>query len=349
MPQVQAGFWDDTVNKAKNVTQKVVGDTVDSVSEEKEEQKTTEKDKKNPDKTVEKPKPVPQSKSVSTDSHSSSAEKTPKIVIYQTGTPNGDLDIIGLRLGMSPSQAKAILTAYRDDFKIIATKSHLIGDFWIPENGKGAENRIPGSDYTKSISASNLVKLKGTYFTLYFSAPPSLNKLVYIKRVTEFQQSGPTVEAYNEAFVKKYGDEFYSVQAAAKVQAEQTEKLAKGNGMYVGTPPTNNNNDTKVIRINSGKKSTNKENYNCYKSSGRIVGNLTATSHTKTNEKCGLILVSSHRGYSIGILSRYEMILLDFDEWNKYHNAKVDFIQDYNSKIKQEKLKAASQKDPELF
>lgn len=272
-----------------------------------------------------------------------------EIVIYPTGTPNGDLDIIGLRIGMSPSQAESILKAYRDDFKITVKKAYLSGEFRILKKGERVQNKIPETDYIKRISASNLVNLKGTHVDLYFSPPPAKNQLMYIKRETYFQQTGPTVADYNKGFIEKYGDNFYSIKEAAKQQTSQTQS---GFGSMIKTIPNapENNNDTRVIRLNLNEQSSDKENFSCYQDVGNALLSLpTISKKINVNEKCGLILASEHRGNDNGVLNFYKMTLIDFNEWVKYHEKKVALIQDNNNKIKQQKLKAASERETELF
>ncbi|MBL4802668.1 MAG: hypothetical protein JKY45_12325, partial [Emcibacter sp.] len=270
------------------------------------------------------------------------------MVTYQTGTPNGDLDIVGLRLGMSPSQVEAILKSRNGDYKILYSRAKLHGAFRLPKDGERAKNAIPGSDYVKNIFASDegyRLRKKGTQIALYFARPPSKNKLIYVKKTTIFQDEGPTVEAYDKAFMKKYGDEFYSTKAAQKLRNAQKKPG------QISFPKRETHHDTKVIRLNSGQKSTNNENLACYRNIGYAIKALETTgNHIDKYKNCGLILTSMHAAQrDIAAVFSYEMSLIDFDELNKSHAKMILFIKENNKKVKQEKLEAASKKDIDLF
>ena len=340
--QAEAQLWGKLKNAVKDKAEEAVKKEVTKKAPQSSE-KEKPADKKQKKAQTASVKTTTQKQAENTQKYS------PTMVTYQTGTPNGDLDIIGLRLGMSPSQAEAVLKAHNSDYRIMYTRAKLYGDYRLPKDGERAKNEIPGSNYVSTISASDegfRLRKKGTHITLRFATPPSKNKLLYIKKQTIFQDAGPTVKAYNKAFVKKYGDEFYSTNAARKIR---DAKRAKNDPAYIPMPE--NNHDIKTIRLNSGQKSTNKANATCYGNIGHALGNLSGIGqHIDKYEECGLLLASSHASQSdIAVIFSYKMSLIDFNELNQSHAKMVAFIQDNNKKIKQEKLDAAAKKDVDLF
>ncbi len=329
----EAQFWNKLKDTAKNKAEEIAKEKI-SAKAKSQKKKTASKEKT-------------QTASVKTNP----PKKSAAIVTYQTGTPNGDLDIVGLRLGMSPSQAEAALKAHNSDYRITYKRAKLYGDRRLAKEGERTTNEIPNSDYVNTINASDegfRSKQKGTHILLSFAKPPSKNKLLYIKKKTIFQDAGPTVEAYEKAFVKKYGDEFYSTYAAYKLKKEED---AKKYPMMQHGSTQGNNHDIKTIRLNFGQKSTNKVNATCYRNIGHALRSLKTTgSHTNKYQECGLLLASSHNSQSdIAAIFSYEMSLIDFNKLNKSHAKMVSFIQDNNKKIKQEKLDAAAKKDVSLF
>ena len=315
--QAEAQLWGKLKSAVKKeVTKKVTEST---------EKKTTEKKQKSQTTSV---KSNAQKQAANPQKHS------PTMVTYQTGTPNGDLDIIGLRLGMSPSQAEAALKAHNSDYKVTYRKRRLHG--------------IPNSDYVAQINASDEAfrsRQGGTNIILHFAPPPSKNKLLHISKATTYLDTGPTVEAFNKAFAKKYGTEFYSTNAATKVTAAENAK----NPMYIAMPETNN--DIKVIRLNSGKKSTNEENIRCYHQIRSAVESIRRRrNHADVYGECGLLFAARHNSqYGVAVIASYDMSLTDFNELNKSHAKMMALFQDHDKKIKQEKLDAAAKKDVDIF
>ena len=325
--QAEAQLWGKLKSAVKDKAEKAVKKEVTKKApQSSDKEKSTAKNQKKAQ--------TASVKSTAQKQAANTQKNPPTIVTYQTGTPNGDLDIIGLRLGMSPSQAEAVLKAHNSDYKINYKKRSLHG--------------IPNSDYVAHINASDEAfrsRKRGTNITLHFAPHPSKNKLLHISKATSYQNTGPTVEAFNKAFAKKYGNEFYSTKAAAKVTAAENAKSP----MFIAMPETNN--DIKIIRLNSGKKSTNEENIRCYHLIRNAVRSIRQRkNHVDVYEECGLLFATRHNSqHGIAVIASYDMSLTDFNELNKSHAKMMVLFQDHDKKVKQEKLDAAAKKDVDLF
>jgi len=252
------------------------------------------------------------------------------IARFKTGTSNGDLDITGLRLGMSPSQVEAKLKSYNKDFKFRYINKELHGHSRVHQSIHKDHTVIANTKYVSELFASNdgstaySPAKRGEWFVMTFAAPPSPNKLIHIRRVKGFLDKGPTTTAYNQAFIDKYGDIYF----------------AQG--------------FDKVVRLISEKPINDSDNKRCFYSVGKSLGHARLHTYDRRGHKnsgCGLILASSHEhlDFSKKMIQKISMELADIDEMNDVADKTRIFIEDNNQKIKDARLKEASKNKADIF
>jgi hypothetical protein len=113
-----------------------------------------------------------------------------------------ELDIAGLRLGMTPEQAREALLAFGAPAdKIQESRSK----FWFMDGDK----RIETPDFIDRINGNNDVLKDGKWVTdqiaLDFAPPPEGGRVVRITRTIENYVDAPTVADYRKALTDKYG------------------------------------------------------------------------------------------------------------------------------------------------
>ena len=114
----------------------------------------------------------------------------------------GDLDVAGLRLGMTPEEARQALIAFGAPAdKIQESRS----SFWFMDGDKRHET----PDFIERINGNNDVLKDGKWIKdqleLSFAPPPQGGRLVRIRRTIENYVDAPTIGVYRSALVEKYG------------------------------------------------------------------------------------------------------------------------------------------------
>jgi hypothetical protein len=113
------------------------------------------------------------------------------------------LDIVGVKLGMTPREAAAALRAYNPNLKIDTINSRL-----EHPSTPGTFVRVPHFIIARTLPFD---AGKGTIeaIALKFSTPPSPPVLTMMSRFTAFQQGQPVMAStLTEALRKKYGTEY---------------------------------------------------------------------------------------------------------------------------------------------
>jgi|GEM_PF-2522508 len=181
IPQVQAGFLDDAVNKVEAATEGVIKDTVDDVSNT-DGKSSSDSSKVNTD-------TAPESENQAVEN--STALKT-------TASEHSDVDIVGLKLGMTQDQAMAALKKHNKNVAI------TLSEFKVTENERKQGAELP--DHVTAINAQigDRKSRPNETIIVRFSGPPSNSTVNEIVRSIIFAQDTLTdtvVTALNE----KYG------------------------------------------------------------------------------------------------------------------------------------------------
>jgi len=118
-------------------------------------------------------------------------------------------DVLGLRIGMAPSDARAIIKSrprWAHYFEQPATLA-----FSLPGPSGSVTQRITGADFIGGIKADGRNPDGGSNaFTLRFSAIPGREELVYIYRQAQISpDKKPTYEAFLKTLTDKYGAPTY--------------------------------------------------------------------------------------------------------------------------------------------
>lgn len=212
IPQVQAGFWDDAVNTVSNATNKVINDTSDGITNSNDKSPSSPSKVSTSTASEEKEQGVKDSTSTETSSAASNVQSAS--MTETTASQHSDIDIIGLKLGMTQEQAVAVLKTHNKDFHIVFDKFEILKpDANDPMSGwrtsaqssnlSPVERLLP--NYLKGIHASVSGKNR-EFITITFSEPPSSNVVKYIKRTSHFDPSAkPSKDIVLGALTKKYG------------------------------------------------------------------------------------------------------------------------------------------------
>ncbi|WP_373087013.1 hypothetical protein [Sneathiella sp.] len=116
-----------------------------------------------------------------------------------------EFDVVGLKLGMTLAETRAILHdgGYDADPKRVA--EHRLHYNY----SDGVHNNLQTDDFVFYIDAGKDtgegVKKREDSFSLYFSPPPEEQRLVSISRYYENQLTPPTSDEYHAALIEKYG------------------------------------------------------------------------------------------------------------------------------------------------
>jgi NACalpha-BTF3-like transcription factor len=180
IPQVQAGFLDDAVNRVKSATEEVIKDTADDATN-------------NNDKSSSSPSKV------STNAASEEKKQAVKnsTATEKTANQHSDIDIIGLKLGMTLDQVIAALKTHNKDLKV------RIQEFKKTSNERKQAAHLP--DHVRSIDA-RIGSTRPPYdiITVKFSSPPSNNVVNKIERSVAFAPDILT-DTLVSALKEKYG------------------------------------------------------------------------------------------------------------------------------------------------
>jgi hypothetical protein len=109
-----------------------------------------------------------------------------------------NVDIVGLRLGMTESEAIAALKAHDPTLKIVSRQSTFVYTDGIKQfSTEPFLSRIDAARPKSQLPVAN--------FILSFTPPPNGGKLWAIERRDRIDTNKPTQQQYTEALVQKYG------------------------------------------------------------------------------------------------------------------------------------------------
>jgi hypothetical protein len=221
VPQVQAGFWDDAVNKVKSVTEDVIKDTVGDMANNDDKSPDSPPKASTSTAPEEKKQSVKSSTATETSSAASNVQSAP--VTETTASQSSDIDIIGLKLGMTQDQVIAALKKHNKDFDIRTSEkksqksgpeSDLVAELrqstaalnciGAEERGELCGDQIP--DHVISVNAS--IKSMGIAketLAIEYSTPPSKNVVKRISRRIGLGSNGTLKTTVLTALTKKYG------------------------------------------------------------------------------------------------------------------------------------------------
>ena len=139
----QGSFWDDAVKKAKSVTEEVVKSSVDDMGNDDVKSSGNSPEKKmSTDSTKEKPA----TGNSSSTKISSAAENRQSVSAEETtARQHVDVDIVGLKLGMTQDQVIAVLKKHNKDLQI------TFGEFKVTPNARKQHAHLP--NHVTSINA----------------------------------------------------------------------------------------------------------------------------------------------------------------------------------------------------
>lgn len=249
-------------------------------------------------------------------------------IVRENQPSSGDVDVIGLKLGMSPSEAETVLRAYQKDFTFKYDRKELYGSTRVIGSMHAKDRVIANTKYLSSLIAKGTgfswtpsPGKKGDWVFLVFSAPPSENKLIHIQRTKGYGGAGPTTEAYDNAFIKKYGTQFFTYA------------------------------NSKIVRFVSGETVVDNDSNRCFQYATSQSSNLLAFNPTRRNEVCGLVLGSTHTvlGNDTPIVNQLRTVLTDVNMLHNVYSQTNKLISDNNEKIKSDRIKAASENSADIF
>ena len=116
------------------------------------------------------------------------------------GTGAGVFDIVGLRLGMTPQEARSALLANDPGAKIEEERRYFV-------YSDGINHGLRSEDFLHSLSTSHLSdnRRSAESLTLDFSPKPTMPRVVGIHRIQDRTPNPPTGQQYRDALVTKYG------------------------------------------------------------------------------------------------------------------------------------------------
>jgi hypothetical protein len=221
VPQVQAGFWDDAVNKVKSTTEKVIKDTADGMSSN--DDKSSDSPSKASTSTAPEEKKQAVKSSTATEKSSAASNVQSAPVTETTASQSSDIDIIGLKLGMTQDQVIAALKKHNKDFDISTSEkksqksgpeSDLVAEFrqstaalnciGAEERGELCGDQIPDHVISVNASIKSMGVAKETLAIEYFT-PPSKNVVKRISRRIGLGSNGTLKTTVLTAITKKYG------------------------------------------------------------------------------------------------------------------------------------------------
>ncbi len=196
IPQVQAGFWDDVANKAKSVTEEVIKDTAGDMTNNDDQSSDSSSTVSTSAAAEEKKQEVKSSASTETSSAVASVQTTS--VTETTASQSSDVDIIGLKLGMTQDQVIAALKKHNKDFDITFSESK------VTSNERKQDAHLP--DHLLAIDArmADIHSRPNETIIIRFSRPPSNNTVNEIVRSVSFAQDILT-DTVVSALKEKYG------------------------------------------------------------------------------------------------------------------------------------------------
>ena len=186
IPQVQAGFWDDAVNKAKTTAKEIVDETVDKVTSDTPSDTTDT---------------APEDTSSKTNANTST-RTAPAIANVQSkvkhSRPVDATDIIGLSIGMTPQEVISVLK----NRGLIITGQRI---------NEAHNSWLSGHEFTTYIVANSQKRRGNTErVTVSFSAPPAKNLVQAIFRGQKFKKGNEKLsDSISKALINKYGQPSY--------------------------------------------------------------------------------------------------------------------------------------------
>ena len=196
IPQVQGGFWDDTVKKVKTATEDIITDTANGMTNNNDKSSDSSS-RVNTGTVLEEKKQTVKNSTVTETSSAVASVQTPSVTETAV-SQHSDVDIIGLKLGMTQDQVVAALKKHNKDFDITFSESK------VTANERKQDAHLP--DHLQVIEArmGNIHTRPNETIIVRFSSPPSNNTVNEIVREVTFSQdtlSDTVVTALKE----KYG------------------------------------------------------------------------------------------------------------------------------------------------
>ncbi|MGK0499098.1 MAG: hypothetical protein ACJAYG_000729 [Oceanicoccus sp.] len=195
IPQAQAGFWDDAVNKVKSATEEVISDTVDDMANKDET--SSDSSAKESSSTASEEKKQAVKKPASTETPSAVADVQSTTVTETTASQHSDVDIVGLKLGMTQDQVIAALKNHNKSVDI------TFKEFKVTPNDRKQYASLP--DHVQAIDAriGNYTRPNETII-IRFSSPPTNSTVNEIVRSATFSQD-ILADTVISALKEKYG------------------------------------------------------------------------------------------------------------------------------------------------
>jgi len=135
----------------------------------------------------------------------------------------GFVDIVGIKLGMTPEQAVAAVKAYNPNLKIVTLTARLEHPSGTPGNFVRVPNAIHA--YTANVR-QDIGPVE--WIAMQFTLPPGPPLLAKVQRFTGFLISQPvTASNLLESLRKKYGQENYTVNAPGWVYDSNGKLLTR--------------------------------------------------------------------------------------------------------------------------
>ena len=130
-----------------------------------------------------------------------------------------DMDVIGLRLGMTPEEAKTALQAYDATMRLDEQHSKL--------------PRLPNSSYLRWISATSKT---GEQVIVEFAPPPHAPTVINLTRTAKYSEGArPTLDKTLQALKQKYGQP--SIDKTDNAMMRQLIWLHDGTGKIMASAP----------------------------------------------------------------------------------------------------------------
>jgi hypothetical protein len=235
-----------------------------------------------------------------------------------TTSKYSDIDIIGLKLGMTQEQAIAVLKKHNKKIHISLDKFEVLkpdsDDPMVNWRATSQASRLSPEqkllpNYLKVINAS-ISGVKQESITIMFAEPPANNVVKYIKRINKFDRNAmPSKRIVVDAVTKKYGSPIASGRRLIWSEAGVGKSGVKEEC-------------TSAIQV-AVKRS----------GSGPMVN---------VGSNCGVVLdVEVHSNDKVA--HGMNTVLMDYTEINRQKLATENYMEQLKEQIRHEKLKKASQ------
>ena len=143
-----------------------------------------------------------------------------------------NIDIVGLKLGMTVAEAKAALLAYRVDPAIQEQRQYFT-------YSDGVNHNLKTEDFVTSIGATRQADSNDN-FSVFFSPGPKGGRVVAVIRTVASPNNPPVRSKYRDALIKKYGPP--TTEGISTIQwdfpAGKIQCIAGPVGTYAPTQPS---------------------------------------------------------------------------------------------------------------